>query len=131
MQDTTYDPNQSPTGPEWLNTPKTERVRCVATFHMVNRLNSGSQKAHAAMHVIVENQIATGYGPTVKAMARLQQGGLSRHEALHAIGSVIAKQMYGVLPSTADNSPRPDPQTQLNAAIEALQAEDWLKSHPQ
>ena len=131
MQDTTYDPNQSPAGQEWLNTPETERMRYVATFHMVNRLNSGSQKAHAAMHVIVENQIATGYGPTVKAMTRLQQGGLSRHEAIHAIGSVIAKQMYGVLPLTADKIPRPDSQTQLNAAIEALQAEDWLKSHPQ
>jgi hypothetical protein len=40
--------------------------------------------------VIVENQIAEGYEPTVRAIVRLTAGGLDRHEAVHAIGSIIS-----------------------------------------
>jgi hypothetical protein len=49
-----------------------------------------SIRAHAANHVIVENQLAMGDATVVPAtLARLMQEGLDRHDAIHAIGSVL------------------------------------------
>jgi len=45
---------------------------------------------HGVAHVIVENQIAAG-DSTVEpvTLARLMREGLDRHDAIHAIGSVL------------------------------------------
>ncbi len=45
-------------------------------------------------HVIVENQLAPGWEAVVEAEARLRGEGLSRHEAIHAIGSVVATDLF-------------------------------------
>ncbi|MDV7400601.1 hypothetical protein RZS08_54805, partial [Arthrospira platensis SPKY1] len=74
----------------------------VSTFHMVHRLKSGNAKAHAAIHVIVENQVAMGFGPTVRAVARLQTQGLSRHDSLHAVGSVLSGYMFEAMHEPAE-----------------------------
>ncbi|MEO3693535.1 hypothetical protein [Roseateles paludis] len=95
---------------------------------MVHRLKSGNAKAHAAMHVIVENQIASVFGPTVRAMARLQGQGLSRHDAIHAIGSVVAEFMFMALRQPQDTDVG-SLQAHVNAAIERLDAEAWRKSY--
>jgi hypothetical protein len=99
----------------------------VATFHMVNRLRSGSKKAHAAMHVVVENQVAMGFGPTVRAMERLQNGGLSRHDAVHAVASVVAEHLHSLM-SGGQTEASQTQQSRLNAAIERLDAKSWLAS---
>jgi hypothetical protein len=40
-------------------------------------------------HVIVENQAAQGLEtPVRRTLARLQAEGLSRHDAVHAVGSI-------------------------------------------
>ena len=45
-------------------------------------------------HAIVENQIALGEETPAKATAeRLMSEGISRHEAIHAIGSVLSGVM--------------------------------------
>ncbi len=51
-------------------------------------------RMHAAIHVVVENQLAEVYLPVVEALARLRRDGLSRHDAVHAIGSVLAEQIW-------------------------------------
>jgi hypothetical protein len=47
----------------------------------------------ATVHVIVENQVALGDAFPAKAvLIRLMNEGLDRHEAIHAIGSVLSKK---------------------------------------
>jgi len=71
----------------------------------------------------VENQIAEGLDCVVRAMARLMGEGLSRHDALHAIGSVVAEHLYEIVKKTKDG-PKTI-QTQYNAAVERLSAKGW------
>jgi len=126
--ETSYNPENPPGPSDWLQLPEYERVRIVATYHMVHRLKSGSAKAHAALHAIVENQAATGFGPTVRALARLQSQGLSRHEAVHAVGSVVSGFMFAAMnsPSQTDSHAL---QSGINTKIEALDAEAWRKEY--
>ncbi|MFG5411415.1 DUF1841 family protein, partial [Piscinibacter sakaiensis] len=121
---TSYDPETAPNPATWLSTPESSRVREVATFHMVHRESAGNQKAHAAMHVAVENQIAMGFGPTVRAMQRLQSEGLSRHEAVHAVASVLAEHLFSVSQAKV-KSDSASLQNALNQDIEYLSAKAW------
>ncbi len=126
LHETSYNPEIAPSPADWLGMPEHERVRIVSTFHMVHRLKAGDTKGHAAMHVIVEHQIAMGFGPTVRAMARLQAQGLSRHDSLHAVGSVVCSHMFEAMrkPANADSGAL---QSEINAAIERLDAGSWRK----
>ncbi len=123
-----HDPDTVPNPAAWLAEPEQERLRSVATFHMVNRLKSGNAKAHAAIHVIVENQIAMGLGPTVRAMARLQSQGLSRHDALHAVGSVVSGCILKALRMPQGAEPEVL-QSRIDAAIDRLEVESWRKEY--
>jgi hypothetical protein len=127
MHRTVYDPSTQPESSTWLSWPESERLRLAVNFHSVHRLKARNGKAHAAMHVVVENQIASGFGPTVRAMARLQQQGLTRHDALHAVGSVVAEHLHQMMSAepAADAEPV---QRRLNHAIEQLDAPTWLRS---
>jgi Domain of unknown function (DUF1841) len=127
-RETSYKPENQPRPAEWLAMSEEERIRVVSTHHMVNREKSGNAKAHAAIHVIVENQVAMGFGPTVRAFERLRQQGLSRHDCIHAVGSVVSEYMFSALrePATADSATL---QAQVNAAIERLDAESWRKAY--
>ena len=60
-------------------------------YNRLRRLPVGqSIRAHAATHVIVENQAAMGDVTVVPAtLDRLMREGLDRHDAIHAIGSVL------------------------------------------
>lgn len=125
---TSYNPEVAPNPAAWLAKSERERMRSVSMHHMVNRLNSGNAKAHAAIHVIVENQVAMGLGATVRAMARLQSQGLSRHDSLHAIGSVLATHMFETVREAQDLDPETF-QARIDAAIERLDAQTWLKEY--
>lgn len=127
-RETSYNPEKQPLSADWLAMPEGERIRIFSTHHMVNREKSGNAKAHAAIHVIVENQVATGFGPTMRAFERLMKQGLSRHDSIHAVGSVLSEYMFSALrePATADSAAL---QSQINAAIERLDAESWRESY--
>jgi hypothetical protein len=116
MTATYYDPDAPPNPREWLALDEWERVRLAGNYHQTARIRLPDTKAHAIVHAIVENQIAQGFGPTCRALERLQKEGLSRHEAVHAIGSVVSKFAYGG-GGTAE-----DKQRKLNSALETLAA---------
>ncbi len=78
-------------------------------------------KFHAVSHAIVETQIAQGYGPSKRAIARLQSEGLSRHEALHAIAAVNF-QFAGELLQGQTEEQRASFQSRKNQATDALHA---------
>ena len=61
---------------------------------------------HVLIHQIIENQIAGQSPPeTVETLEQLQQQGLSRHEAVHKIGEVLASDMAEMMQThqTFDN----------------------------
>jgi len=77
------------------------------------------------MHVVVENQLAEQYEPTVTTLQRLIGEGMSRHDAIHAIVSVVVEQMQVLMqPGGA--------QLDLAAydqALGALTADRWKKAN--
>lgn len=125
MTGTHYNPDIVPDAREWLALPESERIRLAQSYHVVARIKSPNMKAHAAMHAAVENQIASGYGPSKRAIARLQSEGLSRHEAIHAIASIIAQFIYELHQGQTEEQ-RASFQSRMSEAIEHLRAEDWL-----
>jgi hypothetical protein len=53
---------------------------------------------HVTIHATVENQIANGDPPqTAETLEAMIQAGYDRHEAIHAIGSLIAEQIFEIM----------------------------------
>ena len=73
-------------------------------------------------HVIVENQIALAEDVPVRTLKRLQDEGLDRHEAIHAIGMIVMEHLYDL--ATADPATR-NTNPLIYAALEKLTAESW------
>jgi hypothetical protein len=122
-----YDPECAPNPKEWLALGESERIRLAQSFHVSARIKVPSMKAHGAFHAIVENQIATGFGPSCRAVERLQNEGLSRHEAIHAIGFVVAKFLHESI-STPGSASAETMQGRMNAEIDSLSAKQWKAS---
>ena len=74
------------------------------------------------MHMVVENQLPSHDDSVVRALARLIKEGLTRHDAVHATGSVVAEQIYDLLElwDTPEVS-----RARYYAAIERLSAAEW------
>lgn len=119
-----YDPDIAPDSAAWLAIPENERMRVIKNYHVANRIKLPNVKGHAAMHAVVENQLAIGFGPGRRAMARLQAEGLSRHEALHAIGSVVA-ELYFETTKNPQAGEAEKFQMRMNAEIDQLSSADW------
>jgi len=126
MPRTHYNPDVAPDPREWLALPESERIRLAQSYHVAARVKVPSMKAHAAIHAAVENQVASGYGPSRRAVVRLQSEGLSRHEAVHAIGSVVAQFIYELGQGQSEEQ-RASFQTRMGEAIEKLHANEWLE----
>lgn len=118
-----YDPDKTPDPREWLALDEQERIQLARNYHQAARIKMPSVKAHAAIHAAVENQIAIGFGPSCRALERLQKEGLTRHEAIHAIGSVLAAFIQEL--STSEVASQDDFQARMVTAIEALTAAKW------
>jgi hypothetical protein len=117
-----YDPTEAPDPSEWLASDEAERLDAVLRYHKRAKEKAGSWRAHAAIHAAVETQLAEGLGGAVRAMERLVGQGLDRHEAVHAIGSVVAAQLYAVLQHRAFDS------VEYEARLDALTADSWRLS---
>jgi hypothetical protein len=103
-----------------------ERERLVERYHRKKRIKIPDVRMHAMIHVVVENQIALGDElPAQKTSVRLMQEGLGRHDAIHAIGSVVAAHLFNLI----KHGPKgPDPNLDYFRQLEALSAEGWLNS---
>ena len=119
-----YDPEIAPVSEEWLALDEGERILLVEAYHRESRIRlpMSRRKLHATFHVTVENQLAEHDEPVVRALERLMKEGLSRHDAVHAIGSVVAEEIYDVLKL----GKAPDPShARYYTAIEHLTAASW------
>jgi hypothetical protein len=121
-----YDPDTAPNPEEWLALDEDERILLVKDFHRRARVQLPNANVHAAMHVAVENQIALGDSlPVKRELERLKRDGLDRHDAVHAIASVLADHMF-----TLVNEPQAiagDP-NEAYKALSRLTAHKWRSS---
>lgn len=125
---THYDPEVAPDPAEWLALDEQERILLAEAHHRAARIKLPNAAAHAVFHAIVENQVAEGLEPVVRAMKRLQHEGLSRHDALHAIGSVSAGHLVEAMNSKEQDAAS-TAQSRYDAAVERLTAKSWRKEY--
>jgi hypothetical protein len=86
-----YDPLAVPAPEEWLDINEAQRLCLVEGYHRHARVRLPNAVAHATLHVIVENQAALGDEiPVHRTLDRLMKEGIDRHEAIHAVASVLA-----------------------------------------
>jgi sirohydrochlorin ferrochelatase len=88
-----YDPEHTAESAAWLALEEGERIRLVAAYHRAAGITPPNAQVHAAMHSVVENQIAEELVTVRETIARLCGEGLSRHEAVHAVGWVLMTRL--------------------------------------
>lgn len=119
-----YDPVRRPNWREWLALDEQERLALAVAYHRRTRAKLPNLQLHAAIHVVVENQLAERIGVVQETLERLLAEGLDRHEAIHAIGSVVTEHLWKAMNETL---PGPDLEEAYLRRLEALTASDWLK----
>ena len=117
-----YDPVVGPDAAEWLELDDGERVVVVRQYHERANERAGNPELHAIIHVTVETQLAEGHPDVKAAFERLSREGLDRHNVVHAIGSVVAEQIYGVMKSQRPHDPQ-----EYARRLNDLTAEAWLR----
>lgn len=130
-----YDPLIEPDPDDWLATDEQQRLDVIERYHRRKGFETGRAEAHAAMHAVVENQIAEGDRlPVRRTLLRLMDEGLDRHDAIHAIASVLAGHLNAHLREAGSQARRPGQQSDRNfmgryfSELEELTAESWLRS---
>jgi hypothetical protein len=118
-----YDPLSGPDPTEWLGLDELSRIDLVTEYHRRKKERLPNRRLHATFHVVVENQLAEGFVAAQDALRRLMDGGLDRHEAVHAIGSVVASDVYSALSSGSARG-----EHEYVRRLSELTAERWLKN---
>jgi hypothetical protein len=118
-----YEANEQPHSATWLELDESERVDAVMDYHRRIKVVPENLQLHAMTHVVVENQVALGEATPVPAtLNRLMDEGLDRHEAIHAIGSILMSIVFDV-------SQEPDVGGDINARysreLATLTAAGW------
>ena len=120
-----YNPEIEPTGSSWLALDEQERIALAESFHRRASIELPDVKAHAVFHAIVENQIALKVGAVVRAVPRLVKQGLSRHDAIHAVASVLAEHLHDQANTETEDSSEVS-NARYEASVERLNAKEWL-----
>lgn len=121
----TYDPLNAPDPDDWQAMDEQERMMLVTAYHRQAGVALPNEQAHAAIHAIVENQIALGDETSAPAtLERMMREGLDRHEAIHAVGSVLVDFMQALVREDA----APGATERYNEELEKLTAAEWLKT---
>lgn len=119
-----YDPDVAPDPDDWRVPNERERLMLVEQYHRRMKIELPNRQMHAVFHTIVENQLADDLPDVREALTRLMGAGLSRHDAVHAIGSVVSEHALslicgGVSPALSES--------EYFARIRALTANDWFR----
>jgi len=121
----TYDPETAPDAAEWLALEEDERVDRISAYHRRAKVKLPNRRVHAVLHSVVENQIAEEMQTVRETVVRLQDEGLSRHDAIHSVASVLVGRLQDLLRAGAPA------QFEVEAYFQnlrSLTAEEWLKS---
>ena len=123
----TYDPLKAPDSEQWLELDPQERIALVEQYHRKARVALPNRVLHATMHAVIENQLAEGIPVVCEALSRLMAEGLDRHDAVHAIASVMTEHIWHLLRKDPVGD---DPNERYYQAVRALTAKQWLESAP-
>lgn len=119
-----YDPLNAPDPDEWQSMDEDERITLVMEHHREAGVELPNEQLHAVVHVVVENQIALGDEMSAQAtLERLMREGLDRHEAIHAVGSVLVDFVQALI----CNDAAPAANERYNDELKKLEAAEWLK----
>src|SRR6516225_7297815 len=122
-----YNADHPPDPKEWFELDESDRIDAVIAYHKRAKQPVGENKRlHAVAHVIVENQIAVGDATVVPAtLDRLMREGLDRHDALHAIGSVLVGIVFDAIKSPRGKEI--DVNAQYGRELAQLSAASWRR----
>jgi hypothetical protein len=121
-----YHPDRSQNATWWCALTEEERIDFVRDHHRRAGVQLPNAKLHAVTHVVIENQVLLGdETPVASALERLMHEGLSRHDAIHAIGSVLAPVIFEILRGDLQSDPNPVYYQRLRE----LTAESWLSEY--
>ena len=123
-----YDPETAPDAQSWLELDEGDRITLAEAFHRREKIDLPNLQAHAVFHAIVENQIAMEVAAVVRAVPRLMKQGLSRHDAIHALASVLAEHLHDQANAETEDTAEVS-NARYEASIERLNATDWLASY--
>lgn len=99
----TYNPNQAPDPDQWLALDEEDAISLIYAYHMDLDEEFPNIQMHAVIHNVVENQAAmVDETPVKKTLERLMKEGLDRHEAIHAVGSVLVDHMWNIQQPNSD-----------------------------
>lgn len=118
--DWSYDPEQTPDPAWWLELDEDESAMLVVAHHEDAGVDLPGLMMHARIHVSIENQIAEGVPTVVETLARLQYEGLSRHDALHAMGVRLLETFQRLMDGERDGM------AWYEAQLRELTAAQWL-----
>ncbi len=122
-----YDALKAPDSAAWLALDELERISRVADYHRRLKIRLPNLQVHAAIHVIVENQLADAALLVVReTLQRLMAGGLDRHDAIHAIGSVLAEHLHSAM---TGNSTAEFGNEAYFASLKTLTRESWYRDY--
>ena len=120
----TYDPETAPDATEWLDLEEDERIHRISAYHRQARIKLPNLNIHAAMHAVVENQIAEELQTVRETVVRLKAEGLSRHDAIHAVASALVGRLQDLL---REGAPAQFEVEAYFQDLRLLTAEGWLK----
>lgn len=114
-----YDAEHAPAAARWLAASEDERHAAIIAAHRDAPPGEGT-RLHATAHVVVENQLASGLPEPTAALARLVAAGVERHQAIHALASVVVAEIYGIMAQH-----RPYDPARVGRGLAALSPDDW------
>ena len=121
-----YKASQAPDAQEWLDMDEAIRIDWVRDSigkDDEDDVPEDSKVIHATIHVVVENQLAMGVEPVPATLSKLVRQGLTRHEAIHAIGAILSEDISDILKSNNDAGQ----QNHYRKRLEKLTAKRWRK----
>jgi len=119
-----YNPDHAPDSDAWNALDEAEQILAVITYHEHEGIPLPNLNVHAVIHVAVENQLLMGDKMnTAKTLERLMADGLDRHDAIHAIGTVISSHLYGMMKGDSTGFSH----SEFGADLDALTVEKWKK----
>jgi hypothetical protein len=119
-----YDPSIAPDKGEWLALDEGEQLDIVAVFHESHGEFGNSLDVHAGIHVVIETQLALDTPEVTAALDRLMKQGLTRHDVIHAIGTVFLESIHDLVES--DHTSDGDDNERYYERLSSFNAVDWL-----
>lgn len=101
-------------------------MKLVLVHHRKAGVRLPNANLHAVTHVVVENQLLLeDKTPVASTFERLLREGLSRHDAIHAIGTALAPVIFDVLKGEI----RSDPNLVYYQRLRELTAASWISEY--